>query len=143
MARIMICDDSAFMRSLLKRILTAAGHTVVGEAGNGKKAAELYPGLRPDLITMDLTMPEVDGLTGLKLIRAADGKAKVVVISAMGQKDIIVEAIKAGASDFLVKPFEEAQVLKVIHKVLGHNAPPVSGPRPPKSGGRRKGPAPG
>ncbi|MBP2642556.1 MAG: response regulator receiver protein [Firmicutes bacterium] len=117
-ARIMICDDSSFMRMLLKKILINKGHEIVGEAGNGKQAAELYQKLRPDVTTMDITMPEVDGLAGLKLIRAEDSKAKVVMVSAIGQRAVIIEAIQSGASDFLVKPFENEQVIMVVNNIL-------------------------
>lgn len=118
MARILICDDSSFMRLMLRKILTAHGHEVVGEAGNGKQALEMFQKLRPDVTTMDITMPEVDGLAALKLIRAEDNRAKIVMVSAIGQKEIMTEAIRAGASDFLVKPFEEEQVVMVVKKIL-------------------------
>jgi two-component system, chemotaxis family, chemotaxis protein CheY len=117
-ARILICDDSSFMRLMLRKILTASGHEVVGEAGNGKQAVEMYKKLRPDVTTMDITMPEVDGLSALKLIRAENSQAKVVMVSAIGQKEIMTEAIRSGASDFLVKPFEEEQVVMVVKKIL-------------------------
>ncbi|MDR3561214.1 MAG: response regulator [Negativicutes bacterium] len=118
MARILICDDSSFMRMMLKRILTGKGHEVVGEAGNGNQALALYKELKPDVTTMDITMPELDGLGALKLIRAEDKTAKVVMVSAIGQKEIMTEAIRSGASDFLVKPFEEEQVIMVVNKIL-------------------------
>lgn len=118
MARILICDDSSFMRLMLKKILTAHGHEVVGEAGNGKQAVELFKQLNPDVTTMDITMPEVDGLQALKLIRAENPKAKIVMVSAIGQKEIMTEAIRSGAGDFLVKPFEEEQVVLVVKKIL-------------------------
>jgi len=118
LARILICDDSSFMRLMLRKILTARGHEVVGEAGNGNQAIEMFKKHRPDVTTMDITMPEVDGLSALKLIRAEDNRAKVVMVSAIGQKEIMTEAIRQGASDFLVKPFEEEQVAMVVNKIL-------------------------
>lgn len=118
MATVLISDDSAFMRMILKRTLTAVGHQVIGEATNGLEAVELYQSLHPDITTMDITMPEMDGLEALKRIRAADSTAKVVMVSAIGQQEFILEALQAGASDFLVKPFEQEQVSMIVSKAL-------------------------
>lgn len=117
MARICVCDDAAFMRMMIKDILTKGGHDVVGEAENGKIAVEKYNELKPDLVTMDITMPEMDGLEALKTIRASDPNAKVVMCSAMGQQAMVIEAIQAGAKDFIVKPFQADKVLTSIEKV--------------------------
>ena len=118
MARIMICDDSSFMRMMLKRIITDSGHEVVAEASNGKEATVMYHKHKPDLVTMDITMPEVDGIAAVKLIREKDPLALIIMVSAVGQKTIVTDAIRAGASDFIVKPFEPEDVTKTIRKNL-------------------------
>lgn len=115
--RVLIVDDAAFMRMMLKDILTKGGHEVCGEAENGKVAIEKYQELKPDLVTMDITMPEMDGLDGLKGIRALDGNAKVIMCSAMGQQTMVLEAIQNGAKDFVVKPFQADRVLAAIAKI--------------------------
>ena len=115
--RILLVDDAAFMRMMLKDILTKNGYEVVGEAENGKKAVEKYGELKPDLVTMDITMPEMDGLAALKAIKAADANAKVVMCSAMGQQAMVIESIQAGAKDFIVKPFQAERVLEAVKKV--------------------------
>src|ERR1700730_2496326 len=104
MARILVTDDAAFMRMQLKDMITKAGYEVVGEAENGNVAVELYEKLRPDLVTMDITMPEMDGVSAVKEIRKLDPNAKIIMCSAMGQQNMVLEAIQAGAKDFLVKP---------------------------------------
>lgn len=119
MANILIVDDAAFMRMMLKDILTKGGHTVVGEAGNGLEAIEQYGKLRPDLVTMDITMPEMEGIDALKRIKQNDPSARVIMCSAMGQQGMVVQAIQAGAKDFIVKPFQSDRVLDAIKKVLG------------------------
>ena len=116
--RILITDDAQFMRVTLKNILTQHGYEVVGEAENGVEAVKLYSELKPDLVTMDITMPEMDGIEALKQIRAADGNAIVVMCTAMGQKRMVVEAIQAGAKDFIVKPFKPERVIEAIDKLL-------------------------
>jgi two-component system chemotaxis response regulator CheY len=116
--RIIIADDAGFMRRMLINILTQGGFEVVGEAENGVQAVELYKQLKPDAITMDITMPEMDGITALKEIIAFDSNAKVVMCSAMGQQFMVVEAIKLGAVDFVEKPFQTEQVVKALHKAL-------------------------
>lgn len=115
--RILITDDSSFMRTMLKNILDNAGHDVVGEASNGKDALEKYKELRPDLVMMDITMPEVNGIEGVKLIKQFDSGAKIIMCSAMGQKLMVIDAISAGALDFIVKPFTRDNVLASISKV--------------------------
>lgn len=117
--RILIVDDAAFMRMMLKDILTKNGYEVCGEAENGAKALEKYRELKPDLVTMDITMPEMDGISALKAIRAEDSASKVVMCSAMGQQAMVIEAIQAGARDFIVKPFQADRVLEAVKKVIG------------------------
>ena len=116
---VLIVDDAAFMRMMIKDILTKNGYEVVGEAENGQKALEKYKELKPDLVLMDITMPEVDGIQALKLIKAEDGSAKVVMCSAMGQQAMVIEAIQSGAKDFIVKPFQAERVLEAVKKVIG------------------------
>jgi two-component system chemotaxis response regulator CheY len=116
--RILITDDALFMRVTLKKILTENGYEVVGEAQNGQEAVDMYQSLKPDLVTMDITMPEMDGLTALKTIRVIDPNAKIVMCTAMGQKNMVVEAIQAGAKDFIVKPFQPDRVLEAVGKLV-------------------------
>lgn len=116
---ILICDDAAFMRMMIKNVLTKGGYTVVGEAENGAKAVEKYKELSPDLVLMDITMPEMDGIQALKEIKKINGGAKVIMCSAMGQQAMVVESIQAGAKDFIVKPFQEDRVLEAVKKVIG------------------------
>jgi two-component system chemotaxis response regulator CheY len=119
MARILIADDAAFMRMMIKNILTQNGHEVVGEAENGAEAVERYTELKPDVTTMDITMPEKDGIAALKEILAADPSAKVVMCSALGQEAKVIESIRSGAKDFVVKPFQQDRVLSAVTKALG------------------------
>lgn len=119
MAKILITDDAAFMRMMVKDILTKGGHEVVGEAENGKQAVDKYKELKPDLVTMDITMPEMDGIEALKAIKAEDPNANVIMCSAMGQQAMVLEAIQAGAKDFVVKPFQADKVLSSVEKVAG------------------------
>ena len=116
---ILICDDAAFMRMMLKDILVKEGYEVVGEAVNGADGVEKYNSLKPDLVTMDITMPEMDGIAALKAIRASDPAAKVVMCSAMGQQAMVVESIQAGARDFIVKPFQKDRVIEAVKKQIG------------------------
>ncbi|MBQ7636740.1 MAG: response regulator [Lachnospiraceae bacterium] len=118
MANILICDDAAFMRTMLKNIITEMGHTVIAEAVNGADAVEKYKANHPDLVTMDITMPEVDGLKALKAIRDFDPAAKILMCSAMGQQAMVIEAIQSGAKDFLVKPFQKDRVVEAVTKLL-------------------------
>lgn len=116
---ILICDDAAFMRMMIKDILTKNGYTVVGEAENGAKAVEKYAELKPDLVLMDITMPEMDGIQALKKIKEADPSATVIMCSAMGQQAMFIESIQSGAKDFIVKPFQADRVLEAVRKVVG------------------------
>ena len=118
MTRVLIADDAAFMRMMLKDILTKNGFEVVGEASNGKEAVSKYEELKPDLVTLDITMPEMDGIQTLKQIMANDSLAKVIMCSAMGQQSMVIEAIQSGAKDFIVKPFQPGRVIESISKVL-------------------------
>ncbi|MBB6732861.1 response regulator [Cohnella zeiphila] len=117
--RILIVDDAAFMRMMIRDILTKNGYEVVGEAQDGAQAIEKYKELQPDLITMDITMPEMDGIAALKEIRKLDTNAKVIMCSAMGQQAMVIDAIQAGAKDFIVKPFQADRVIEAIKKTLG------------------------
>lgn len=116
--KILIVDDAVFMRMKLKDILEKNGYTVVDEAQNGQEAFEKYQATMPDLVTMNITMPEVDGLEALKMIKNYDANAKVVMCSAMGQQGMVMDAIRAGALDFIVKPFDTDRVIKAVDKVL-------------------------
>lgn len=119
MAKILIVDDAAFMRMMLKDILTKGGFELAGEAENGQVAVEKFKELQPDLVTLDITMPEMDGIQALKAIKAANPGAKAVMCSAMGQQAMVIEAIQAGAKDFIVKPFQADRVLEAVTKALG------------------------
>ena len=116
--RILIVDDAAFMRMMIKDILSKNGYEVVGEAENGAVAVEKYAELKPDLVTMDITMPEMDGIEALKKIKQSDPGARIVMCSAMGQQAMVVEAIQSGARDFIVKPFQADRVLEAVSKAL-------------------------
>lgn len=117
--RILIVDDAAFMRMMIRDILTKNGYEVVGEANDGAQAIEKYKEFKPDLITMDITMPEMDGIQALKEIKKFDPNAKVIMCSAMGQQAMVIDAIQAGAKDFIVKPFQPDRVIEAIKKTLG------------------------
>ncbi|WP_234119579.1 response regulator [Clostridium hydrogenum] len=119
MARVLIVDDAAFMRMMIKDILEKNGFEVVGEASNGLKAVEIYKAEKPDVVTMDITMPDMDGIEAVKAIKSFDASAKVIMCSAMGQQTMVMDAIKAGARDFIVKPFQADRVLEAIKKALG------------------------
>ena len=119
MARIMMVDDAAFMRKVIKDTLSKAGYTDLHEAVDGADAVEKYNSLKPDLVLMDITMPNMDGLEALKAIRAADGNANVVMCSAMGQETMVIDAIRSGAKDFIVKPFKGERVLKTVTSIVG------------------------
>ena len=116
---ILIVDDAAFMRMMIKDILTKNGYNVIGEAENGAKAFEKYNELKPDLVLMDITMPEVDGIAALKKIKGADPNALIIMCSAMGQQAMVIVAIQGGAKDFIVKPFQPDRVLEAVKKVIG------------------------
>jgi two-component system chemotaxis response regulator CheY len=117
MPKILIVDDAEFLRLRISKMLIGDGYQVI-EAENGLKAIEAYQTQRPDLVLMDITMPEMDGLTALKQIRAIDAKAKVIMLTALGQESVVLEAIKSGARDFVVKPFERDRVIGAIQKLL-------------------------
>ena len=117
--RILIVDDAAFMRMMIKDILTKNDFEVVGEAADGVQAIEKYIDLKPDLVTMDITMPEMDGIAALKAIKEKDPAAKIIMCSAMGQQAMVIDAIQAGAKDFIVKPFQADRVVEAIEKALG------------------------
>ena len=117
--RILVVDDAAFMRMMLKDILTKSGYEVVGEAADGIEALSKYNELKPDLVTLDITMPNKDGIAALKDIKAADPSAVCIMCSAMGQQSMVIEAIQSGAKDFIVKPFQADRVLESVKKVIG------------------------
>lgn len=119
MARVLVVDDAAFMRKMLTDALSSGGHEVVGEAGNGVEAIQRFQELRPEVVTLDITMPEKDGLATLEEIIAIDPSAKVVMCSALGQESKVLESIKLGAKDFVVKPFQPERVLEAVAKALG------------------------
>ena len=116
---ILICDDAAFMRMMIKDILTKNGYNIAGEAENGAKAVEKYNELKPDLVLMDITMPEMDGIQALKKIKETDPNASVIMCSAMGQQAMVIESIQSGAKDFIVKPLQADRVLEADQKVVG------------------------
>ena len=122
MARVLIVDDALFMRKFLGDILKNAGYEIAGEGQTAKQAVSLYETLRPDLLTLDIVMPEEDGITSLKaikMIKSFDSKAKIVMVSAMGQEEIITESIQAGAADFIIKPFQKMNVIEAVEKLIG------------------------
>ena len=118
MARVLVTDDAMFMRNVIKTILVAEGHEVF-EACNGLDLLKKYPEVQPDLVTLDITMPEMDGLEAVKELMKRYPKAKVIMCSAMGQQAMVVDAVQSGAVDFLVKPFDKERVLSAVRKVLG------------------------
>jgi two-component system chemotaxis response regulator CheY len=121
MAKILIVDDALFMRKFLGDILKSAGHEIIGEAQNAKEAIEQYEKLKPDVVTLDIIMPEVDEITSLKAIKtikAFDKDANIIMVSAMGQEEIISESIQAGAKDFIIKPFQKQVVINAVQKLL-------------------------
>ncbi len=116
---ILVCDDAAFMRMMIKDILTKNGYNIVAEAENGVKAVEKFNETKPDLVLMDITMPEMDGIQALKKIKEIDPSSCVIMCSAMGQQAMVIEAIQSGAKDFIVKPFQAERVLEAVKKVVG------------------------
>jgi len=117
--RILIVDDALIMRTILKKILTSHGYKIAGEATNGKEALKLYKKLKPDVVTMDIVMPKVSGIQALKDILAFDNQAKIIVISVIDQRKALMEAIKAGAADYIIKPFEIERVISAVKNCLG------------------------
>lgn len=118
MSRILVADDAMFMRVKIRTLLQAHGHAVVGEAEDGAVACRLYRDTAPDLVTMDITMPNMDGVRAVREIRKTDPKARILMISAMGQQDMVIDAIAAGASGFVVKPFQDSTLLEAITRTL-------------------------
>jgi two-component system chemotaxis response regulator CheY len=116
--RILICDDAIFMRTMIADILTSAGYEIAGEAESGLQAVERYKTVKPDLVTMDIVMPDMGGIDAVRAITALDPGARILMCSAMGQQSLVVEAIQAGAKDFVVKPFQPARVLEAVQRVL-------------------------
>ena len=119
MAKIMLVDDAAFMRMMVKNALTKSGYDNFGEAQDGAEAVKKYDEENPDMVIMDITMPNMDGLQALKKIKESHPDAKIVMCTAMGQESMVVDAIKSGAKDFIVKPFQEDRVLEAVKKVIG------------------------
>lgn len=118
MAKIMVVDDAAFLRAMLKDILVSGGHEIVCEATNGLEAIDKYSKNRPDLVTMDITMPVMEGIEAVRQIRKLDPNANIVMCSAMGQRNLIIEAIQSGAKDFIIKPFQTTRVLEAVDKAI-------------------------
>lgn len=125
MAKILIVDDAVFMRRMLSDILAKQGHQIVGEAQDAKEAVEQFKKLKPDVVTLDIIMPEVEGMDAMKAIReilSIDKKAVILMVSAMGQQQVVVEAIRAGAKDFVVKPFQAANIVTVVNRLVREKA---------------------
>jgi two-component system chemotaxis response regulator CheY len=120
--RVLIVDDALFMRNMLREIFDRAGYVIVGEAGNGDEAIEKYRQLHPDLVTMDIVMPLKSGIEALQEICSEDPQACVIMCSALGQESLVIEAVRGGARDFIVKPFKEQRVLEVVRRVTGRGA---------------------
>lgn len=118
MAKILLCDDSAFMRGFEKKLLVAKGHEIIGEATNGVEAVKLYWSCKPDLAIMDISMPDLDGISAVKQIASQDVNARIIMVSAVGHKKFIIEALDAGAVDFIVKPFETKQFVRIVENAL-------------------------
>ena len=116
--RILVVDDATFMRMMIKDILTGSGYEIIGEAENGVQAVSMFKRLTPDLVIMDITMPEMDGIRAVKEIIKVDGKARIIMCSAMGQQAMVIQSIQSGALDFVVKPFQPDRVLEAVGKAL-------------------------
>ncbi len=117
--RVLITDDALFMRVTLKNILEKGGYEVAGEASNGRESVEMYQQVKPDLVTMDITMPELDGISAVREIKKSDPNANIIMCTAMGQKQMVLEAVAAGAKDFIVKPFQPDKVIEALQKIIG------------------------
>jgi len=117
--RVLLVDDASFMRMMLKNILVGAGYEVAGEAENGAKGVDLYKSLKPDLVIMDIIMPEMGGIDAVREIVKGNPSAKILMCSSMGQQSLVVEAIQAGAKDFIVKPFQPSNVIEAVKKAMG------------------------
>ena len=118
MGKILLVDDSKMSRKMLRTILEGVGHEVVGEAANGVEGLDMYKSLKPDAVTMDITMPEMDGIECLKAIKTEDADAKVIMVTAAGQSSKLVEALKLGATEFICKPYEPEQILSAVKEVI-------------------------
>lgn len=118
--KVLFVDDSSFMRSILKGIILKEPYVLAGEADNGREAVELYQQLKPDLVTMDIVMPEMDGIDAVRQIRAVDPDAKIIMVSAMGQQGMVIDAIQAGARDFIIKPFQPPRIHEALKRVIGN-----------------------
>jgi two-component system chemotaxis response regulator CheY len=114
-----VTDDTAFMRVMMRGLLEPLGFEIAGEAKNGKEAVDLYGKIKPDLVTMDITMPEMDGLEAVKRIKRMDPEAKIIMCSAMGQTQLVLESIRSGASDFVVKPIQKERLQEAVSKLFG------------------------
>lgn len=123
MKKILVVDDAKVVRMVVSQILKRNGYQIIGEATNGREALEKYKALKPDAVTMDITMPEVDGIQGLKDIIAYDKQAKVIMISALDQHDALAESIRNGATDYVVKPFEDDRMISALHEIFGESTP--------------------
>lgn len=119
MARVLVVDDAAFMRMTIKKMIEPEGYNVAGEAGNGVEAVQKYMEIQPDIVLLDITMPEMNGVDALKRIKEFDPKAKVVICSAMGQQAMVAQAVQSGAKDFIVKPFEKDRLVAALKRALG------------------------
>ena len=117
--KVLFVDDSAFMRTILKGIILKEPYELGGEASTGREAVELYQQVRPDLVTMDIVMPEMNGIDAVKQIRAIDPNAKIIMVSAMGQQGMVIDAIQAGARDFIIKPFQPPRIQDALKRVTG------------------------
>jgi len=118
MATVLVVDDAMFMRTTIKNMLEANEHTVIGEAEDGIEAVEKYKQLKPDIVILDITMPEMNGVEALKRIKEIDEKAKVIICSALGQQDMVAQSVEYGAKEFIVKPFEESRLIAAVNMVL-------------------------
>lgn len=118
MARVLIVDDAAFMRMTIKQIIETEDHTMVAEAGNGVEAIEKFMETKPDIVILDISMPEMNGIETLKRLKVLDPAAKIIICSAIGYQDLLAQAIECGAAEFILKPFEKEQLVKAIEKVM-------------------------
>lgn len=118
MARVLIVDDAAFMRMTIQRIIEAEDHTMVAEAGNGVEAIEKFMETKPDVVILDISMPEMNGIETLKRLKVLEPAAKIIICSAIGYQDLLAQAIECGAAEFILKPFEKEQLIKAIEKVM-------------------------